>query len=83
MCQVLGPEARYPWLQEAHAQLTDNHSSLRYQRGPGIGVEAKHPGRMRQHLSGLVEEQALSWTLKRLVKLRQAVVGEGASDGTM
>lgn len=40
---------------------------------------------MRQHLSGLsgwlMEEQALSRTLKRLVELGQVEVGEGASGG--
>lgn len=47
----------------------------------GVRVEAKHLGRLEEHEGSgwLTKELALSRTLKRLVELGQAEVGEGAS----
>lgn len=63
------------WLREAHVR--DNHSSL------SVGVEAKHPGRLKEDEAAPVRALGSSQKSrhpKRLVELGQAEAGEGASD---
>lgn len=59
LCQVLGPEARCLWLQEAHAP--DNHSSPRQQTRPDVGVKAKYPGRLEEDEAAPVRALGGSW----------------------